>query len=328
LTMRPIFPRRRAAAQGPGLCSMSQIAYLVLARLSRGYASLLVRRFDCVAAGRLRPAKLLCSLAFALMSVQMLAAPSVLAAGAQLGFSVAGKPIASFDLDELGARLKARDLSLFDPEYGKPKHYRAFPLGEVLRLGFGSDWASDVQADIAFQALDGYRAITPVAKVAADGGFLVFRDLDLGGWEPVGRMQASPGPYYVVWTGAEQTTRQGYPWPWQLAMIELVRFDESYPEVRPKGADPDSQAVRGFDLFKQRCVRCHSINGQGGAIGPDLNAPMGILTYRSAQMVKEFIRHPSLYRYTRMPDHTDLSDNDLDALIAYFWHKGQESRSK
>jgi mono/diheme cytochrome c family protein len=256
----------------------------------------------------------------------MLAAAPAPADEARLGFSVGGKGVASFGLGELSARIEPRDVSLFDPEYGKQKHYLAFALGDVLRLGLGPDWASDAQADVVFQAVDGYRAVSPVSQVAQDGGFLVFRDLDFESWEPVGRMRANPAPFYVVWTGAEQTTRHGYPWPWQLAAIELVRFDERYPEVPPKGAAADSQASRGFELFKQRCVRCHSINGQGGVIGPDLNAPMSILSYRSIHMVKEFIRHPSLYRHTRMPDHTDLSDDDLDALIAYFWHKSRESR--
>jgi mono/diheme cytochrome c family protein len=258
--------------------------------------------------------------------VSTLATSPVVADGARLGFGVGGKAVASFDLSELSGRLNARDLSLFDPEYGKQKHYLGFALGDVLRLGLGPDWAKDVQADVVFQALDGYRAVSPVSKVVEDGGFLVFRDLDFEGWEPVGRMRANPAPFYLVWTGAEQTTQQGYPWPWQVASIELARFDDRYPEVPPKGAAPGSAAFQGFELFKHRCVRCHSINGQGATIGPDLNAPMSILSYRSIHMVKELIRHPSRYRHTRMPDHSDLSEDDLDDLIAYFWHKGRESR--
>jgi len=258
--------------------------------------------------------------------VLVLAAPLALADEARLEFAVGATTVASFDLDELNARIASQDVGLFDPEYGKQKHYRAFPLHDVLRLGLGPGWADDGQADIFFQAIDGYRAVSPVSQVAQDGGFLVFRDLDVEDWEPVGRMQANPAPFYLVWTGANQTTQHGYPWPWQLALVQLAQFDERYPQVPPKDAAPDSPASRGFALFKQRCVRCHSINGQGGVIGPDLNAPMSILSYRSIDLVKAFIRHPSLYRHTRMPDHADLSEQDLDALIAYFWHKSREPR--
>jgi cytochrome c1 len=60
------------------------------------------------------------------------------------------------------------------------------------------------------------------------------------------------------------------------------------------------------------------MNQQGGKVGPDLNAPRSIVTYRSEYMIKEFIKHPSVYRYTQMPDYPDLTVQDLNNLIAYF----------
>jgi cytochrome c2 len=97
-----------------------------------------------------------------------------------------------------------------------------------------------------------------------------------------------------------------------------MRFPDQYPLVHPQGAGKDSAAYKGYDIFKGRCVRCHSMNQQGGKVGPDLNAPRSIVTYRSEYMIKEFITHPSAYRYTQMPDHPDLTDQDLNNLIAYF----------
>jgi len=60
---------------------------------------------------------------------------------------------------------------------------------------------------------------------------------------------------------------------------------------------------------------------QGGKIGPDLNAPQSITAYRSKHMILEMIKHASKYRYTEMPDHTDLSDQDLENLYLYFKHQ-------
>jgi mono/diheme cytochrome c family protein len=136
--------------------------------------------------------------------------------------------------------------------------------------------------------------------------------------EPVGRQKANPGPFYLVWTREFQSTENEYPWPWQLASINLVRFEERYPEVVPQGPPPDSPASRGFRIFKGRCLRCHSINQQGGKIGPDLNAPMSITQYRSEEMIKAFIRQPSRFRHSGMPDHPDLTDQNLDDLYRYF----------
>jgi mono/diheme cytochrome c family protein len=84
--------------------------------------------------------------------------------------------------------------------------------------------------------------------------------------------------------------------------------------------------MRGYQLFKDRCVRCHAMDGQGGTIGPDLNAPMSVAEYRSHMMIREFIRHPSRYRHTYMPDHEDLSDQDLDDLPDYFRHQARADK--
>jgi len=74
----------------------------------------------------------------------------------------------------------------------------------------------------------------------------------------------------------------------------------------------------GYRLFQQSCASCHSINGQGGKIGPDLNVPRSIVEYRPVDQVRAYIRNPEAFRYTSMPAHPGLSESDLDALIAYF----------
>lgn len=48
--------------------------------------------------------------------------------------------------------------------------------------------------------------------------------------------------------------------------------------------------------------------------------------YRSRNMIKEFIRHPSKYRYSNMRDHHDLSDEDLENLIDYLSFQGKRQK--
>jgi len=266
----------------------------------------------------------------ALILAVVLAAARASAAEPALEFRVAGASVTAVPLSALEKILPARDLTLTNAEFwpGHAKRYRAFALRDVLDYAFGKKWLSNDYSDISFVALDGYAAVGPLEKASEDGGFLAFKDLDAAsGWEPVGGHQADPGPFFVVWTGTTQTTANQYPWPWQVAALNLVRFEDQYPKTVPRGAAADSPERRGYALFKGRCLRCHSVNGEGGKIGPDLNEPMSVTAYRPKRMVKEFIRNPSKYRHTYMPDHRDLSDADLENLWRYFhWLDGHRPK--
>lgn len=237
---------------------------------------------------------------------------------ATLKFLVSGELVKKFNLGELKKELKSHEINFLDPEYGKEKSYKAFLLHDILQLGFGNNWKSSDYSNVTFGALDGYLAVSTVSKLEEPGGYIVYEDLQYKNWELVSIRKVNPGPFYLVWTGKEQTTANEYPWPWQVVSIDLVKFEARYSKVVPKGAAKDSTAYKGFEIFKDRCLRCHAMNQEGGTVGPDLNAPESIVSYRSEYMVKEFIKQPSKYRYTHMPDHPDLSDQDLNDLISYF----------
>lgn len=233
-------------------------------------------------------------------------------------FQVSNQVVKQLTLSEMKSNLKVYEIEFFHPNFGKKKKYRGFSLADVATLGFGDKWKSPDYTDMAFIALDGYESVTATSKLNEPGGYVVFEDLDQEGWELIDDKKAYPGPFYVVWTGEDQTTANEYPWPWQLAKMSLISFKDAYPLVYPEGAGLSSGAYKGFEIFKGRCVRCHAMNREGGKIGPDLNAPRSIVSYRSEFMIKELIKEPSKYRYTQMPDHPDLSESDLNNLVEYF----------
>lgn len=250
------------------------------------------------------------------------------AQGAALEVRKAGVKEKTLALEVMKDELSSKRLEFYSPFSKKVKRYEGFALRDVLDLAYGEAWTKPEWSDAAFVALDGYQAVGPLDKLNEDGAFLAFRDLDREkGWEPVGARGADPGPFFLVWTREGQDTEHGYPWPWQVAALDLVRFATRYPEVLPAGAKDGSPAARGFALFKARCFRCHSVNQQGGKIGPELNVPKSVTEYRSKRMVQEFIARPSDYRVTYMPDHRDLSQRELDDLYEYLRLKSRQKVS-
>jgi mono/diheme cytochrome c family protein len=242
-----------------------------------------------------------------------------------------GKVVRTLDLDTMRRSCGARRIELEDPYYGRRTVYLACPLGAVLAEGFGAPVSRDPGESFFLRAQDGYARPASGARLSEDGGFLAFADAELtpsqdagatGPLEPrfapIDRRQVDPGPFYLVWTKPEQRDPDRYPWPYQLVQIEAAPFEREYPHTAPAGLARDAPAWRGFATFKNDCIACHSINTEGGKIGPDLNVPRSIVEYRPSDQIKAYVHDPSAFRYTRMPAHLELSPGQLDELIAYF----------
>ncbi len=74
--------------------------------------------------------------------------------------------------------------------------------------------------------------------------------------------------------------------------------------------------VYGEKLFKKHgCINCHSFNGKGGGIGPDLT---NIRERRAEGWIRAQIDNPKLHNpYSQMPSFAHLKDNEKDALIRF-----------
>jgi len=264
-----------------------------------------------------------------LLAAWLLVAAVVDAAPApqQLRFERPGAAPRVLSLGALRAACPLERVEVDDPYYEQRMRWLALPLACVLERGFAQPLAKLRAADFSLRALDGYARPATGAQLLAPGGHLAFADARLSradarpfvpGWEPIGRRRLDPGPFYLVWSGPGQNDPHRHPWPYQLATIEQVPFEARHPHTLPRGAAPGSPAQRGFALFRSQCIMCHAINGEGGRVGPDLNVPMSIVEYRPEAQIKAFVRDPQRFRYTSMPAHRDLSEAQLDALIAYF----------
>ncbi len=239
-----------------------------------------------------------------------------------LRFRSKGQPERVVTATALRAACVEETVAVADPYYEKTKRFLAWPLACVLEQGLGALAADLESEEVQLRALDGYTRATDGAVLGEAGGYLAFADADRagGGFDPIDYRQADPAPFYLIWKGPGERDVVRYPWPYQLAEIELVRVEDRFPRAVPPGAEPGSPARRGFDLFRRTCLQCHAINGDGGRIGPELNVPQSIVEYRPEAQLRAFVRDPRTFRYTQMPANPQLSDADLDALLAYFRH--------
>lgn len=231
----------------------------------------------------------------------------------ELEFYEGKKKVASLTIEEMKKLSLPKKIKLSYHHGQSPfKNYECIPFKLILEKAFrGTD---NTYSEYIFEALDGYQAFSEASVLEEEGSCLAYKDLDVKkGWEAVGRSGSSPAPFYLVWEGEKQTTANGFPWPWALKKVKKIRFLDRYQALAPRS----EKTKRGFKIFKQQCFRCHALNKMGGKIGPDLGAPRKVTDYRSRKFLQGFIKNPQKYRYSKMPAHDHLSDQEIDAVINY-----------
>lgn len=123
------------------------------------------------------------------------------------------------------------------------------------------------------------------------------------------------GPFYPIFVPSTENPAWTSPFCVEKVTFAKQKIDRSL--ATPDGLAPDHPAMRGNTLFQQRCSTCHSINGIGGEVGPELNRPMAVTEYWDEKALRQIMKDPSKVRDNSKMPAFHLKDPMIDDILAY-----------
>ena len=243
-----------------------------------------------------------------------------------LTFRIGGEVREVRSLAQLREISHASEVKVFEPYEAAPVSFQGVPLNSVLDAIYGEGWRTE--EEVLLTCRDGYQPSFPVSRLLAYNAWLAFDRNDDKGFsiDKVERgelRRVDLSPFYLVWDNledAELRDQGDYGWPYQLVGVDLIKASDRFPNMTPP-ATSSPQVMTGYQAFRVHCTRCHAINGEGGAIGPELNSPVNPVEFRSHDWLRQWIDDPaSLVPTARMPRlNPKLTERDrvIEDLLAY-----------
>jgi cytochrome c2 len=240
-----------------------------------------------------------------------------------LQFSDGAKALPPIDVSD--AKWAAENVTVYEPYELHNVEFRGVPAPALLDSVYGAAWRKG--QIFSMTALDGYVSTVPVSRFLGHKAWFAFARTDRPAFtldKQVPKVETvSLGPVYLVWDSVHDATVRAegdHGWPYQLATVKLTTFADAFPGLAPpEPGTPDAAA--GFELFTAHCAACHSLDGHGGKVGPELNAPHSVTEYWQPQWLHQWIDNPqSVRKGTAMPGlPTQVPERQkaIDQIIAY-----------
>ncbi len=256
--------------------------------------------------------------------IALLLALSFSLCAADLSFQLKGADRSSFSLEELKNKIKAKEVKVWEPHEDKEVTYIGFDFNELLNLAYGDSWKKE--EEILFTCSDGYQPSIPVTRFMQHKAYLAF-ERKSSAFLLKDRFHNNDeiplAPFYLVWDNiqdAEVKAEGAAGWPWALVKVDLIEFSQKFPLIAPPKKSK-AEVAHGFVLFRAKCLSCHSINGDGGTKGVELNTPHSVTEYFKPEFLKKWITDPASVRANAaMPKFNTDSPHwkrDLNDIIEY-----------
>lgn len=236
-----------------------------------------------------------------------------------------GKLQLALPLAVLQKRVNGSQPRVSDPLQQATIVYEGMATEQVLDSLYGTTWRT--AATVALRTAAGLPVLISSARLQEHRSFLVWRRMDRPDFVIARKGVRGPatpaGPLYLVWENIqdEVSRREGaLGWVPGVLAIDLVdaRADA---EALKLPDDAAAEISSGALLFRSHCLQCHTLNGVGNPVGPELNYPASVTEYFAAAWLVKYIDRPSLVRYgSAMPGLPgDLHERDkaIQHIVAY-----------
>jgi cytochrome c2 len=214
-----------------------------------------------------------------------------------------------------------------DPVYHKPKKYKAVNASLLIKNEIDLTKIDPKNTKIVFECVDGYKPEMPLELFLNANPYLAFQDVEApkgAKWEPIVKNgnEMNAEPFYIVYTSvSEKDTR--YKWPYNLVRIYLEPLNKSTIELYPL---KNRKLETGYTLFKNQCLTCHSINGIGGTMGPELNFPKSVTEYWKENELVDYIVNPASFRNkVKMPT-LGITKQQSQEIVEYLKYMSENKK--
>jgi hypothetical protein len=234
-----------------------------------------------------------------LLSVLVFSSLSALAATDSIKFLKGGTEVKTLSLELPPSDLKKSELKVHEPHEDRKKTYKGFRAQDLLTWAYGDAWKKS--EEILFTCSDGYQPSVPSEYLQKYDALFATAVKGQKNFVVQNKMQNEKdvplGPMYLVWNNLKHSELRAdgaNGWPYQIVSIDLVKFKDRFAKTSPPEGSPPA-VHKGFLFFRQHCMSCHAINGEGGQKGPDLTQPENLLKKYGDEKFVGIIMNPRKY---------------------------------
>jgi len=213
-----------------------------------------------------------------------------------LEFKDHGKLVRKLEIAEIESLVHSKEVKVIEPHDQSQRVYQGWAVTDLLKAVYGKKWKS--AQDILFTCTDGYQPSIPVSRFGQHKAYLVFKRDDVADFsvenKNEGGQKVTLAPFYLIWDNLHDPYIKAmgpHDWPYQLTTFDLIQFSERFPKMDP-GERASTSVKRGFAYFREFCITCHKIEGEGGTKAMDLILPTPVIENRSDEWLANWIRDP------------------------------------